>query len=119
MTHEQLEHYKQLLLTEREEYIKELAESDESAKDLLENESHTVNDSVDEATTNITQNILNIVSTKTQQTLVAIEAAIRRISEGSFGKCITCGDEINKVRLEAIPWATKCIACKTKDEKRK
>ncbi|HOV15778.1 MAG TPA: TraR/DksA C4-type zinc finger protein [Spirochaetota bacterium] len=119
MTKEQLEHYKELLLKEKDEILKELMESNDSSKNLLENESNNVNDSVDEATTNITQNILNIVSSKNQQTLLAIDAAMRRITEGSFGKCITCGCDISSNRLEALPWATKCIECKNKDEKRK
>jgi DnaK suppressor protein len=119
MTEKQIKKYKEMLLKERTEILKELADSDESVKDLLENDSHNVNDSIDEATTTITQNILNIVSSKSQQTLLAIESALRRIAEGSFGKCITCGSQITQTRLDAIPWATKCIDCKTKDEKRK
>ena len=119
MTEKQLKKYKDILMKERVEILKELADSDESVRDLLENDAHNVNDSIDDATTTITQNILNIVSSKNQQTLLAIESALRRIAEGSFGKCITCGSQITAVRLEAIPWATKCIDCKTKDEKRK
>lgn len=119
MTTEQLKHYKEILLKERDELIQELAESDESVKELLENDSNNVNDSVDEATANITQNILNIVSSKNQQTLIAIESALRRVNEGSFGNCISCGNEISQTRLDSIPWATKCIECKNKDEKRK
>lgn len=119
MTNEQLQHYKDLLITEKNEILKELVDSKDSSKSLLENDSNTVNDSVDEANTNITQNILNIVSTKNQQTLLAIDAALRRITEGSFGKCISCGREISSNRLDALPWATKCIECKNRDEKKK
>ena len=60
MTERQLKKYKEMLIKERVELIKELADSDESVRDLLENDSHNVNDSVDDATTTITQNILNL-----------------------------------------------------------
>ncbi|HPO50918.1 MAG TPA: TraR/DksA C4-type zinc finger protein [Spirochaetota bacterium] len=119
MNNEQLERYKDLLLKEKDEILKELNESNDSSKSLFENESNNVNDSVDEATANITQNILNIVSSKNQQTLLAIDAALRRIKEGSFGKCISCNSNISENRLNALPWATKCIECKNKDEKKK
>ena len=119
MDNEKLEYYKNLLLREREEILQELVDSDESARDLFETDSHNVNDSVDDASFTVAQNILNIVSSKNKQTLLAIEAGLRRIVEGSFGKCTGCGCEINENRLNAIPWATKCIECKTKDEKKK
>ncbi len=117
MTEKQLEHYENLLLKEKNEILNELMESNDSVRSLMENEGNNVNDSVDEATTNITQNILNVISAKSRQTLLAIEAAIRRIKEGSFGSCISCGATISENRLESLPWATKCIDCKNKDEK--
>jgi DnaK suppressor protein len=43
--------------------------------------------------------------------LSAIEAALQRISGGTFGACLNCGQEINTKRLEAIPWVRCCIAC--------
>ncbi|OHD12432.1 MAG: hypothetical protein A2086_08620 [Spirochaetes bacterium GWD1_27_9] len=119
MTDDQIQYYKELLLKEREELLKELVENNDSVRSMLDNDSHNVNDSVDEASNTVMQNILNIMSTKNQQSLLAIESALRRIKEKSFGKCISCGNEITKNRLDAIPWATKCIECKNKDEKRR
>ena len=40
-----------------------------------------------------------------------IEAALKRIAEGSYGVCAQCGDEIAPKRLEAQPTATRCIKC--------
>ena len=119
MNQEKLDHYYKLLLKEQEELIKELSESNESVRDLIENESHNVNDSVDEATATVVQNVVNKVSSNNQETLVAIESAIRRINEGNYGKCITCQTTISETRLEAIPWALQCIECKNKAEKRR
>jgi RNA polymerase-binding protein DksA len=44
-----------------------------------------------------------------QQTLDDIDAALRRIEEGSYGTCEVCGEPIGAERLSAIPWARLCI----------
>ena len=41
----------------------------------------------------------------------AIRAALQRIEDGSYGQCVTCGEPIAPRRLEALPYATQCIAC--------
>ena len=46
--------------------------------------------------------------------LRAIEAAIGRIENGTFGKCTTCDGEISIARLNAVPWTSVCIECKEK-----
>jgi DnaK suppressor protein len=40
-----------------------------------------------------------------------IEAALRRIGEGTFGICVACGDAIPRKRLEALPWTDCCLRC--------
>jgi DnaK suppressor protein len=45
-----------------------------------------------------------------------IEAAIERIENGSYGKCETCGEQIPKMRLDAIPYAAQCIQCASQKE---
>jgi RNA polymerase-binding transcription factor DksA len=44
-----------------------------------------------------------------QQTLSEIEAALRRIEDGTYGVCEVCGKPIAPERLAAIPWARRCI----------
>lgn len=43
--------------------------------------------------------------------LSSVDAALKRISEGTFGDCLNCGREINHKRLEALPWVRYCITC--------
>ena len=38
-----------------------------------------------------------------------IDAALRRIDEGTFGRCAVCGAPIDEERLDAVPYATLCI----------
>jgi DnaK suppressor protein len=46
-----------------------------------------------------------------EDTLGAIEAALEKIEEGSYGRCDQCEGEISKQRLNAIPYAAHCIRC--------
>jgi len=46
--------------------------------------------------------------------LQAIEAALLRIEDGTYGICLDCGERISSARLEAIPWTRVCIECKKK-----
>lgn len=41
--------------------------------------------------------------------LEEIEAALRRIADGTYGLCVTCGKPIATERLEAVPYAARCI----------
>jgi RNA polymerase-binding protein DksA len=49
--------------------------------------------------------------------LQAIDTALERIGEGTYGTCRRCGRPIDPERLEAIPWATLCIEDQRKDER--
>src|SRR5688572_32129349 len=44
-------------------------------------------------------------------TLNRIDAALRRLDEGSYGNCLQCGDEIAEARLRALPFAVRCKSC--------
>ena len=49
--------------------------------------------------------------------LAAIDGALERIENGTFGICRSCGQEIALERLEALPYTTQCIDCKRKEER--
>jgi len=46
--------------------------------------------------------------------LRAIEEAIHRLDQGTFGICMDCENEIPTVRLDAVPWTRVCVECKAK-----
>jgi RNA polymerase-binding protein DksA len=50
------------------------------------------------------------------QVLAAIDTALKRIEEGTYGTCVSCGEQIRYERLEATPWAALCIDCKRRAE---
>ncbi len=59
---------------------------------------------------------LNLLGSETG-VLEQIEAALKRIEDGIYGRCEECGKEIPKARLEAIPYAALCVKCASRQEK--
>jgi DnaK suppressor protein len=41
--------------------------------------------------------------------LTEVEEALKRIENGTYGYCIVCGNPIPEKRLEALPWASRCV----------
>lgn len=46
-----------------------------------------------------------------QHLLSEVRDALRRIDDGSFGRCEVCGTSIREARLRALPYARLCIGC--------
>jgi DnaK suppressor protein len=51
-----------------------------------------------------------------EDTLGLIESSLERIEEGTYGSCEECGLKIPKTRLNAIPYATHCVKCASRQE---
>ncbi len=47
--------------------------------------------------------------------LRAIEEALARIRQGTYGVCVVCKQPISKARLEAVPWTRLCRECKERE----
>jgi len=57
------------------------------------------------------QEALEVIE-KTEATEIhQIEAALKRISEGTYGTCAKCGRPIDPRRLKALPTAAACVPC--------
>lgn len=50
--------------------------------------------------------------------LARIEHALEKLRAGRYGRCETCDKPIAPVRLKALPYATECIACARREERR-
>lgn len=48
---------------------------------------------------------------RSSRRLTEIDAAVARLDDGTYGRCLRCGGEISEVRLEAIPATELCITC--------
>ena len=71
----------------------------------------------DQGTDNFDRELaLNLASSR-QESLYDIEDAIRRVDEGTYGACESCGGAIELPRLKALPFAKKCMACQNAAER--
>ena len=68
------------------------------------------------ATATLGREIDYTLGENSEQVLAEIDAALKRIEDGTYGTCINCGAEIPVARLEAQPWASLCIDCKRRSE---
>jgi RNA polymerase-binding protein DksA len=50
--------------------------------------------------------------------LELVQEAVKRIDDGTYGVCESCGNPIGKMRLQAFPRATLCMECKQRQERR-
>ena len=107
-----LESYRVSLLQKRAELL-----GGASGKPLqwsMENNSGRQGDMADQASgTNEVHIHLKLKQTDAK-ILQAIDEALRRIEEGTYGVCRECGEPIAEARLMAIPWTRSCISCKEK-----
>jgi RNA polymerase-binding transcription factor DksA len=51
------------------------------------------------------------IGNQQRQLLRAIDSALGRIRDGTYGKCLSCGKQIDGRRLAAVPWTPYCIQC--------
>jgi len=50
-------------------------------------------------------------------TINAIDDALSRMDDGTYGTCDECGDRIGRMRMMALPFCRTCIACQSTAEK--
>ena len=61
---------------------------------------------------------LNLVSAEHDE-VVAIDDALRRLDEGTYGVCEECRHPIEKGRIKALPFVRLCVKCQSDSEKGK
>lgn len=59
------------------------------------------------------EEVLVALDTSTTDQIRAIDHALARIEAETYGRCTSCGSEIEESRLEAYPTAERCIKCET------
>ena len=52
-----------------------------------------------------------------REQLAAVEHALQKFEDGTYGLCDSCGQSIPPERLEALPKATLCLGCKARQAK--
>jgi DnaK suppressor protein len=102
------------LLTERKRVEAAIANLRDSHPGSLDDEVEEVTTPSDDhlgdtATATLGREIDYTLGENSEQVLSEINAALKRIDEGTYGICAKCGQPIAKERLEVSPWVSLCI----------
>ena len=122
MAKKQLAHFEKRLLEERKRVLKELghhgetfgSSQQESDGDLSSYSFHMA----DQGTDAMEREKAFLFASQEGRFLWHIDEALRRLyrSPETFGKCHSCGQDIDYDRLDALPHARLCITCKQREE---
>jgi DnaK suppressor protein len=114
MNERQVEYFRLKLLNWKEEILKESRET----LGHLQDENHILPDIADRASSE-TDRSLELRTRDRQRKLISkIDAALKRIADGSYGYCEETGEPISLKRLDARPIATLSIEAQERHEKR-
>jgi DnaK suppressor protein len=113
MDKKHLEHYKKSLLTKQDELQRIVSRIEQDGRSVDED---TTQDLVDKAASSYTKEFLFSQSNTDRGILMQVTEALERLEQGAYGECLSCGEEIQQKRLEAVPWARHCIPCQEKQE---
>jgi len=123
MNKKDLEYFKDLILKKKQDLLAELgylesASMSTTSKDQAGDLSSYSFHMADQGTDTMEREMAFTFASREGRYLHHLNEALERIENGTYGKCRTCGGEISKARLEAVPHATQCIKCKNSEEKK-
>ena len=115
-TLKELEEFKSLILGKRNKVIDDLEESRKRAEEARNNNSvnaiyssHMADASTDQEEMEKSYYWMD----REKKFIIYLNRALEMIEDGSFGICKTCGNLINKERLEEVPHTSSCFNCKS------
>ena len=116
-----LPHFKKLILEKRQKLVEELGELKEeslekSYQDYTGEHSTYSFHMADQGTDAQEREKAFLFASREGRFLSYLDNALERIEAGKYGYCDACGEPIAKARLEAVPTAKLCVACKSKKE---
>lgn len=108
MERKDIEQLKHKLELQRQEILPFLDRLEQETRSLQE---EPMRDSADQCVLTLSKESLFERSSQRRTQLRLVEAALKRIADGSFGICVGCGEEIQIRRLKALPWTQFCLQC--------
>jgi DnaK suppressor protein len=73
----------------------------------------------DQSVDDLCRHIEAALTGRRSEDIDAIDAALRRLAEGSYGICDECGEEIPEQRLSVMPFAVCCVECQQRLDRRR
>jgi DnaK suppressor protein len=112
---ERVKRFKHALLQARSVILAELSPAGSSFTHSIADVSADI---LDRSASDLERTLCLLLRERGRNKLKAIDDSLERIQDGTFGFCEDCGDKIPLSRLEVMPFATRCIECKSLQEKR-
>ena len=115
------DHFRDRLLEERRRAQEALEYLHQEHPGSLQDETQEIqsdNHPGDVATVTFDRELDYTLEENEERVIGAIDAALTRIDDGTYGRCASCGESINAERLEALPWTMRCVGCKRREERR-
>jgi DnaK suppressor protein len=103
------------ILAQKLEELSEIVHRKKEEQEFQQEEPE-IGDEADIATRSVEKELLFDITDSEKQNLDGIEAALRKIEKGVFGRCESCQKTIPRLRLEVMPWARYCIQCQARNE---
>lgn len=113
MDQKKLRAFREKLVVKKQEILEAYNKNKSYGKEADEEGSQDI---ADKASNSYTKEFLFSLSNTERDMLAQVDEAIVRIDDRRFGTCVVCEDELDKKRLEAVPWAKRCISCQEKQE---
>ena len=87
-----------------------------AVKEGRQSSTDDLQDAADLAVQSYQKELMFLQGTQGHAQLAQVRHALERLEDSTFGECQLCGEMIGERRLEAVPWASHCIACQEKIE---
>lgn len=114
---EKKEALKRLLLNKREQLLKEVKnEVSQYIKGENRQLVDTALDDGDWSVVDLSEDVRLRQLSSHRETLLKIDESLRKLAEGTYGICESCGEEISEQRLKVMPFAINCRDCQEKIE---
>jgi DnaK suppressor protein len=110
MDAKKLKHYRKILEEQLREHTENVREDQADALEYMAADDG-VKDSTDMSLQDHNQSLALQLGERESQMVADIDQALLRIDEGTYGKCLRCGKEIDERRLDAMPTARYDAAC--------
>jgi len=104
-----LEHFKQKLMALKDDLTDRVNAIDKDIKHEGMSSNWT-----EQATERENDEVLESLGNASEQELMKIDEALKRIDSGQYFSCSKCGEEIPAERLELLPFSTECVNCADK-----
>lgn len=113
MDPKKFDHYKKKLLEKKNELYRVVSMTEQYGREA---DGDSTQDVADKAANSYTKEFLFSQSSNERNVLQMVNEALNRVEDGTFGVCVSCDNEIQQKRLEAVPWTRHCISCQERQE---